>query len=229
MVAIWSGWVSLGEMCGFGLVQPFPGIVAWRLNTAITFPVGVEAYGAYAMSALALADDAGQRQGVRQVVRPGRANARHARPGRLPPAFRGPPGRAPWPVVVAVACLPVITLGFGAALFRPDLLTRRHRPGRRGDHAGRVRSAYPGRGREASQRGAPSPPAGLLEQARAIDAEHRLANRGKPISRDNLKLALGIATDKATALVHVIRAEHDPPAATGPDSQQTARDFPRAA
>ncbi len=51
MVAIWSGWVSLGEMCGFGLVQPFPGIVAWRLNTAITLPVGVEAYGAYAMSA----------------------------------------------------------------------------------------------------------------------------------------------------------------------------------
>jgi hypothetical protein len=24
MVAIWSGWVSLGEMCGFGLVEPFP-------------------------------------------------------------------------------------------------------------------------------------------------------------------------------------------------------------
>jgi len=25
-VAIWSGWVGLGGMCGFGLVQPLPGI-----------------------------------------------------------------------------------------------------------------------------------------------------------------------------------------------------------
>src|SRR5215469_13856508 len=48
-VAIWSGWVGLGGLCGFGLVQPFPGIVAWHLNTAITLPVGVEAYGAYAL------------------------------------------------------------------------------------------------------------------------------------------------------------------------------------
>ena len=50
-VAVWSGWVGLGGMCGFGLVQPFPGIVAWHLDTAITLPVGVEAYGAYALGA----------------------------------------------------------------------------------------------------------------------------------------------------------------------------------
>ena len=29
-VAVWSGWVALGGLCGFGLVQPFPGIVAWH-------------------------------------------------------------------------------------------------------------------------------------------------------------------------------------------------------
>jgi hypothetical protein len=38
-------------MCGFGLVQPLPGITDWHLNTAITLPVGVESYGAYALGA----------------------------------------------------------------------------------------------------------------------------------------------------------------------------------
>jgi hypothetical protein len=231
MVAIWSGWVSLGEMCGFGLVQPFPGIVTWRLNTAITLPVGVEAYGAYAMSAWL------------SPATPGNARtfAKWSALGALALGMLGQVAyhllsaahraRAPWPVVVAVACLPVITLGFGAAL--AHLL-----------HAGdTVLDAQettqdasvpqtPDGGKEDEKpavKAAPALHAGLLEQARAIDGEHRMANRGKPISRDNLKLALGIATDKATALVHIIRAEHDPPAAAGPDDQQTARDLPRAA
>ncbi len=51
-VAIWSGWVGLGELCGFGEIHPLPGIWdAARLNTAITLPVGVEAYGSYALAA----------------------------------------------------------------------------------------------------------------------------------------------------------------------------------
>ncbi len=51
-VAIWSGWVAVGELCGFGLVTPLPGILpGFHLNTAITLPVGVEAYGAYALGA----------------------------------------------------------------------------------------------------------------------------------------------------------------------------------
>jgi len=51
-VAVWSGWVGLGGLCGFGVIHPLPGI--WdglRLDTAITLPVGVEAYGAYALGA----------------------------------------------------------------------------------------------------------------------------------------------------------------------------------
>src|SRR6266446_4888790 len=51
-VAVWSGWVGLGGLCGFGVIHPLPGI--WdglRLNTAITLPIGVEAYGAYALGA----------------------------------------------------------------------------------------------------------------------------------------------------------------------------------
>src|SRR6266516_176253 len=51
-VAVWSGWVGLGGLCGFGVIHPLPGI--WggaRLNTAITLPVGVEAYATYALAA----------------------------------------------------------------------------------------------------------------------------------------------------------------------------------
>jgi hypothetical protein len=72
-------------------------------------------------------------------------------------------------------------------------------------------------------------PVGLLEQARALDAQHPLAHHGKPISRDNLKARLSIATDKATTLVRIVRAEHDPPAATDPDDQQATTHLPRAA
>src|SRR6266851_6034521 len=51
-VAVWSGWVGLGQLCGFGIVHPLPGIVpGFRLDTAITLPVGVEAYGSFALGA----------------------------------------------------------------------------------------------------------------------------------------------------------------------------------
>lgn len=49
-VAVWSGWVGLGAKCGFGLIQPLPGIADdFTLNTAITLPISVEAYAAYAL------------------------------------------------------------------------------------------------------------------------------------------------------------------------------------
>src|SRR5207249_5143586 len=49
---VWSGWVGIAQMTGFGLVRPLPGI--WpspHLDTAITLPIGVEAYAAYALRA----------------------------------------------------------------------------------------------------------------------------------------------------------------------------------
>jgi hypothetical protein len=52
-VAIWGGWVDLGRLTGFGVVHPFPGIPkldALTVNLAITLPVGLEAYAAYALS-----------------------------------------------------------------------------------------------------------------------------------------------------------------------------------
>ncbi len=116
-VAVWSGWVGLGGMCGFGVIHPLPGI--WdglQLDTAITLPVGVEAYGAYALGAW-LTPGTPERA---------RSFARRSAIGALALGMLGQvvyhllaaagATRAPWPVVVLVSCLPVATLGFGAAL-----------------------------------------------------------------------------------------------------------------
>ena len=116
-VAVWSGWVGLGGLCGFGVIHPLPGI--WdglKLNTAITLPVGVEAYGAYALGAW-LTPGTPERA---------RSFARRSAVGALALGMLGQvvyhllaaagAVRAPWPVVVLVSCLPVVTLGFGAAL-----------------------------------------------------------------------------------------------------------------
>jgi len=117
-VAVWSGWVGLGGLCGFGMIHPLPGIVSGlRLNTAITLPVGVEAYGAYALGAW-LAPGA--------VPATARVFARRSAIGALALGMAGQviyhllaaahATRAPWSVVVLVSCMPVVTLGFGAAL-----------------------------------------------------------------------------------------------------------------
>jgi hypothetical protein len=116
-VAIWSGWVRLGALCGFGLVQPFPGIVSWHLDTAITLPVGIESYAAYALYVWLGTRAAG---GTREF-------ARNSALGALALGMLGQVAShllavagwaaAPWPVVVGVACLPVVTLAFAAALF----------------------------------------------------------------------------------------------------------------
>jgi hypothetical protein len=116
-VAVWTGWVGLGGLCGFGVIHPLPGIAdAVHLNTAITLPVGVEAYGAYALGAW---------------LTPGtpdkaRRFARGSAIGALALGMAGQviyhllaaahAARAPWPVVMLVSCIPVVTLGFGAAL-----------------------------------------------------------------------------------------------------------------
>jgi len=49
---VFSGWVGIAQKIGFGLVSPLPGIwPSLHLDTAITLPVGVEAYAAYALRA----------------------------------------------------------------------------------------------------------------------------------------------------------------------------------
>ena len=117
-VAVWSGWVGLGSMCGFGVIHPLPGIWdAARLNTAITLPVGVEAYGTFALYVWLSGS----------VSQETRLFARNSALGALALGCLGQIAFhllvaahwtvAPWPVVVAVACLPVVTLALAATLF----------------------------------------------------------------------------------------------------------------
>lgn len=116
-VAIWSGWVGLGSMTGFGIVHPLPGLADdFAINTAITLPIGMEAYAAYALKAWLT-------PGV-----PDRAR-RFARSSAIGALVLGALGQiayhlmaaagwttAPWPVIALVACLPVGVLGMGAGL-----------------------------------------------------------------------------------------------------------------
>jgi hypothetical protein len=125
-VAIWSGWVGLGELTGFGPVHPLPGIADnVEINTAVTLPIGMEAYASYALS----------------VWLSGRVRSDRTRRYAMWSAFGslavGAAGQvvyhlmtasgmesAPWPVTVLVACLPVAVLGMGAAL--AHMLMREH-------------------------------------------------------------------------------------------------------
>lgn len=116
-VAIWSGWVELGRLTGFGVVHPLPGIApAITLDTAITLPIGVETYAAYALWVWL----SGRAPG------PARRFARWSAIGSL---IFGAAGQvayhlmaaagitaAPWQITTAVSCLPVAVLGMGAAL-----------------------------------------------------------------------------------------------------------------
>ena len=117
-VAIWSGWIGLGQKCGFGLVHPLPGIVpGFKLDTSITLPVGVEAYGATALGAWL------RESGVPDSAR---NFAKLSAIGSLALGMLGQvayhllaaahAARAPWLVVVLVSCMPVVTLGFATAL-----------------------------------------------------------------------------------------------------------------
>jgi hypothetical protein len=116
-VAIWSGWVELGTLTGFGLVRPLPGIWdALQIDSRVTLPIGMEAYAAYGL----------------RVWLSGASSPRalsFARTSSCIALVLGAAGqvayhlmhaagmtRAPWPVTALVACLPVAVLGMGVAL-----------------------------------------------------------------------------------------------------------------
>ncbi|MEU8185635.1 ABC transporter permease [Micromonospora sp. NPDC049047] len=116
-VAIWSGWVGLGGLTGFGIVHPLPGIWdSFSINSAITLPIGVETYGAYALYVWLSG----------RVPAPARRFAKWSALGSLVVGALGQVAyhlleaagvtSAPWWITTAVACLPVAVLGMGAAL-----------------------------------------------------------------------------------------------------------------
>ena len=116
-VAIWSGWVGLGGLTGFGVVHPLPGIAdGVSLNTAITLPIGVETYGAYALYVWLSG----------RVPDRARTFAKWSAIGSLVVGALGQVAyhllvaagwtSAPWWITTLVSCLPVAVLGMGAAL-----------------------------------------------------------------------------------------------------------------
>jgi len=119
-VAVWSGWVGLGRMTGFGLVDLLPGIVdpgQWAtIDSAITLPIGVETYGAYALYVWLSGRVPGR---VRRVARTSAfASLGVGALGQVAYHLLSAAGvtAAPWWITTLVACLPVAVLGMGAAL-----------------------------------------------------------------------------------------------------------------
>lgn len=119
-VAVWSGWVGLGQLTGFGVVQLLPGV--WdelRINTAVVLPLSVEAYGGYALRCWlgTTGLSAKTRRFARRsaitslIIGAGAQAAYHLMTAAGIQA-------APWPVTVLVACIPVLVLGLASALAR---------------------------------------------------------------------------------------------------------------
>jgi hypothetical protein len=116
-VAIWSGWVGVGVLTGFGPVHPLPGIASgFTINSAITLPIGVETYAAYALrvwlagTGPVRAQRFAKRSAIAAFVLGGLGQIAY----HLMTAAHLT--TAPWPITTAVSCLPVVVLGFGAAL-----------------------------------------------------------------------------------------------------------------
>jgi hypothetical protein len=106
-------------MTGFGEIRPLPGI--WdslHLDTAVTLPIGVEAYAAFALQVW-LTGNAVVSNRTRRFARwsalaaLGLGIAGQAAYHLLSQAGMN---RAPWEVTTLVSCLPVLVLGMGSSL-----------------------------------------------------------------------------------------------------------------
>jgi hypothetical protein len=116
---VWSGWVGIAKMTGFGLISPLPGIwPSLHLDTAITLPVGVEAYAAYALRAWLAPDPAISGRTRRFARRSAICSFALGMAGQVAYHMMVQAGtaRAPWPVTTVVACLPVLVLAMGTTL-----------------------------------------------------------------------------------------------------------------
>ncbi|RSM65011.1 hypothetical protein DMH04_50100 [Kibdelosporangium aridum] len=119
-VAVWSGWVGLGQMAGFGVIHPLPGI--WddlKLNTAVVLPLSVEAYAAYALRVwLGVGSGPRSARTLRFAKISAIASLVIGAIAQVAYHLMEAAGytRAPWPIVMLVAIVPVIVLGLASAL-----------------------------------------------------------------------------------------------------------------
>lgn len=118
-VAVWSGWVGIGQMTGFGEIRPLPGI--WgslHVDTAVTLPVGVEAYAAFALRVWLTSSPVVSDRTRRFARWSAIAALVLGMAGQVAYHLLAQAGvtRAPWEVTTVVSCLPVLVLGMGSAL-----------------------------------------------------------------------------------------------------------------
>lgn len=116
-VAIWGGWVDLGRMAGFGPVNLLPGIMDVTVDLAITLPLGMEVYAAYAMGAWLTS---------KPITESARGFAKWSAIASLVVGAVGQVAyhlmvalgieQAPWQIVAVVACIPVAVLGMASNL-----------------------------------------------------------------------------------------------------------------
>jgi hypothetical protein len=214
-VAVWSGWVRIGEMTGFGMVRPLPGIWdSFHLDTAVTLPVGVEGYAAMALRAW-----------LTSSALVGARTRRFARWSAIGALVLGIAGqvtyhllaeahvnRAPWIVTTLVASLPVVVLGFGTALahmLRADASTKDdggYGPADRGGtDALRDQSVFADQSRDD---GPPDDPGWHAKVREAVALADDLAAAGQRVSRRNLRAAgLRGSNTELSELARQVRAD----------------------
>jgi hypothetical protein len=116
---VWSGWVGIAKMTGFGLVSPLPGIwPSLHLDTSITLPVGVEAYAVYALRAWLAREHSISGRTRRFAKWSAICSFALGMAGQVAYHLLAQAGtaRAPWPVTMIVSCLPVLVLAMGTTL-----------------------------------------------------------------------------------------------------------------
>ena len=185
-VAIWSGWVGLGGLCGFGPVDLLPGINgSATVNTAICLPVGMEAYAAFAL-AVWLRESA---------VPPGaRKFAKQSAIAALALGMLGQVAyhvlsalhvtRAPIPVVVLVSCIPVGVLGLAAALA----------------HLMSMPAGQPSRGKV-------SAPVFTDAQSAALEVLRRTTEAGNPLSANKLAAQFRLTRAEVTEVREAVERD----------------------
>jgi hypothetical protein len=118
-VVVWSGWIGLGELCGFTDANVTGGLFHWKVNICLALPIGVEAYAAYALKAALLPG------GTAETIMAKRF-ARSSAIGALILSVIAQAAyhvmaadhdkRAPALLVIFVSMLPVVAIGMGATL-----------------------------------------------------------------------------------------------------------------
>jgi len=117
-VAVWGGWVRLGELTGFGPINVLPGIGnGLVIDTAVVLPLSVEFYGAYALRVLLASGGLSEKTKnfarwsfVTSLAVGGAAQIASHVMGAASVTT------APWWVTTLVACVPVLVVGLATGL-----------------------------------------------------------------------------------------------------------------